>query len=85
MKYKIYELEENDILQKVVAKGYNIDTINKNVLIELSIPYSNDNYRNLFDSFENAQNYIIKNSKELINKKLIILQIFDIDYNGEVL
>jgi hypothetical protein len=85
MKYKIYELEENDILQKVVAKGYNIDTINKNVLIELSIQYSNDNYRNLFDSFENAQNYIIKNSKELINKKLIILQIFDIDYNGEVL
>lgn len=83
MKYKIYELVEPDILSKTEPDGYDIKTTNKTVLQELDWGFGN-NLGGTYSSLESAKEEITDNLSDLKGKKLTILPILDIDWEGNL-
>ncbi len=80
MKYIIYELVRPDFLQKKEMDGYDLKTLERNVLERLNESYVYEEQ----DSFEDAVSEIQKNKDKLKFKQLVILPVISVDYNGDI-
>jgi hypothetical protein len=78
MKYVIYEMVQLDFLQKTEPDGYYMKTRRREVLeiLDESGVYSDHN------TYEEAMKEISDNSGKLSSKKLTILPVIDIGWDG---
>jgi hypothetical protein len=80
MKYIIYELIEHDLLTEIKERGYYESKTHRSVLEVLDVP----NVESTHSSLNSATSEVFKHKELLKHKKLTILQVFDINWEGEI-
>lgn len=80
--YKIFKLSYPEFMQQKehVAYGQYRD-VNRSVLEEIPFSWKWDNN---FTTFEEAKAFIIKNKDDYKHESLVILPVFQIDYEGNI-
>ena len=75
MQYQIFEIIPK---RRFERDGYDMKSINNYTLEQ-------ENYPEIFDTFEIAQSHIQLNSDMFKKQKVTILPVFDIDYEGNIM
>lgn len=79
MKYIIYEIVPS-VLSGTEPDGYYTKQVDRNILVELDVFHITSRH----SSFEDAESEIRSNKTFLKFKRLTILPVFDIGWDGEI-
>lgn len=75
MSYKIFKLVKPDFLKNSEDDGYYIKTTERSILEEIKEGFTNKN---------EAINYLHENKENLKYNEYVILETFDINWDGEI-